>query len=333
MSLSENQPNPVDKQAEYIEDEIELIDLLRVIWKWKYLIIGGTAICAVVALVISLLLPKIYRIETVIRPGILNIGEEGKYTFIDTPENIKALIETGIFDNEILNSLSTKGVDNSPKILQFNITLPNNSSTIKVGYESADVDQGIEILSLLGKNLTGEYRNLVNYYQNEITRDINIKKAEIQNTESIKQSSQSNIKNIEKRIYELETELVLINENTIGLNKERNTLLSRNNDENSVLSVLLYSNTIQQNLQLANEYKDEIKNLKFEKESQLQIISKLNNELQILLAEIENLKFKKNSIQNIQIVRKPASNSIPVKPKNEVECYIGCVNRSFFAWL
>ena len=313
MKQSAGQSESVNKQAEYIEDEIELIDLLRVIWKWKFIIIGGTFVCAAAALVISMVMPKIYRIETVIRPGILSIEAEGDNIYIDTPENIKALIETGIFDNEILSSLSKIGTDNIPKDLQFNITLPKDSSTMRVGYESSHIEQGVEILSILGRLLTEEYRNLVKYYQNEIDRDINIKKAEIQNATTIKQSNESKIKNIEKRIHELESEIVLINENTAGLNKERNKLLSKNKDESSILSVLLYSNTIQQNLQLANEYKDELKNYKLQKETELQNNSVHENELQRLLAEIDILEFKKNNIQNIQILRKPASNAFPVE--------------------
>ena len=46
-------------------------------------------------------MPKIYRIETVIRPGILSFIEDGKTVYIDTPDNIKALIETGAFEKKI----------------------------------------------------------------------------------------------------------------------------------------------------------------------------------------------------------------------------------------
>ncbi len=318
MTQTASQSEPLKYQTDYPEDEIELIDLLRVIWKWKYLIIGGTLVCAIAATVISLILPKIYRIETVIRPGILSIGEQGEKIYIDTPENIKALIETGIFDNEILNSLGKPGMDNVPKALRFKITLPKNSSTIKVGYESSLIEQGIETLDYLGRLLIKEYRNLVKYYQVEVDRDINIKKAEIKNISTIKQSNESSIKNIEKRIHELETEIVLINENTASLNKERKKLLLQEKDESSILSVILYSNTIQQNLQLSNVYKDEINELRINREIELQKISQLENEFQILVTEIDSLAFKKNSIQNIQIMQKPYSSPYPIKPRKKL---------------
>ena len=39
-----NQKDRVQNGAVTPDDEIELIDLLGSLWKWKYLIIGGTAL-------------------------------------------------------------------------------------------------------------------------------------------------------------------------------------------------------------------------------------------------------------------------------------------------
>ena len=315
MTQSANQSEPVRNQTNYPKDEIELIDLLRVIWKWKYLIIGGTLVCAVAALVISTIMPKIYRIETIIRPGILSFHESGKNTYIDTPDNIKALIETGAFEKRILDNLNESNLPDIPRELLFKVTLPKSSSTLKINHDTPHVEQGIAILKFLGKFLMEEYGNLVEFFQNEIDRDINIKNAGIQKINTMKRSHETNIENITKRIHELEKETVFINKNTSYLNKERNKLLSKGKDESNILSVILYSNTIQQNLQLANDYKNEIKNLKLTKETELQQISELENEFQIQLAEIENLKIKKSNIQNIQIIQNPYSSKYPVKPK------------------
>jgi len=52
----------------------------------------------------------------------------------------------------------------------------------------------------------------------------------------------------------------------------------------------------------------------------------LKSELQRTLSEIDSLEFKKNSIQNIQIMQKPYSSKYPVKPKT-----IKIVVLAFFA--
>ncbi len=75
--MSAKHSEPVKSQTDIPEDEIELIDLLRVIWKWKYLIIGGTFAFALVAVIISLNMTKIYSVDTILEPGILNIINDG----------------------------------------------------------------------------------------------------------------------------------------------------------------------------------------------------------------------------------------------------------------
>ncbi|MBW2251217.1 MAG: hypothetical protein JRF60_11460, partial [Deltaproteobacteria bacterium] len=120
--------NP-DEHRYYPEDEIELIDILRVIWKWKNLILLGTVFCGVLAAIISLNMEKIYSIDMVLRPGILSIEEGGKNVYIDSPQNIKALIESGMFDNDILDYLKNNNADNIPEELRFKVTIPKLSDT------------------------------------------------------------------------------------------------------------------------------------------------------------------------------------------------------------
>ena len=318
MSSTESQSESVNYKTGYPEDEIELIDILRVIWKWKYFIAGGTIVCAIAAILISLMLPKIYRIEMLIRPGILSYSEDGKSTNIDTQDNIKALIEAGAFDLIILNQLAKSNGDNIPDELKIKVTFPNASNAIKINYETAQIEQGIMILDLLANLLIKEYSNFVEYYHYELDREFNIAKAEIEKINSIKHSIEINISNIETRINELRTGIVSVNENTNYLKKERMNLLSKKQSESNILSAILYSNTIQQNLQLANAYENQINNLQLQKEAELQNISKMENLSQIELEKIKSLEIKKSNIQNIKIIRKPYSTPYPIRPRKKL---------------
>lgn len=325
MSQKKSQSESVNYKTDYSDDEIEIIDVIRVILKWKYLIIGGTAVCAIAAIIISLMLPKIYRIETLIQPGILSLSDDGKSIYIDTPENIKSLIETGVFELRILNNLAKSDGVNIPEALQFKVTLPDGYNTLKITYETPQIEQGIQILDFLGKFLIEEYSNFIEFFKSNIDSDLNITKAEIQKFSSIKHSSEVNINTIEKRIHELEAGIVVVNENTNHLNKERNKLLLKEKNESNILSAILYSNTIQQNLQLANEYEDEIKNLKLIKENELQKISGLENNIQRELAKIKGFENKKSNIKNVQIIRKPYSTKYPVKPRKRFNVILATV--------
>jgi LPS O-antigen subunit length determinant protein (WzzB/FepE family) len=64
-------------------EEIELIDILRVIWKWKYFIAVSTLLFAAISGILSLHMTKIYQVDMVLQPGIVRMGEGGKNTYID----------------------------------------------------------------------------------------------------------------------------------------------------------------------------------------------------------------------------------------------------------
>ena len=56
------------------EQEVELIDYLRVIWKRKGLIVGGTLLAGATALVVSLSMPKTYETSRTLKIGVLAGG-------------------------------------------------------------------------------------------------------------------------------------------------------------------------------------------------------------------------------------------------------------------
>ena len=318
MQQKGKQSEPMRYETENRDDEIELIDIFRVIWKWKYLIIGGTVACAVAALIISSMMPKIYQIETLIQPGILSFNEDGNSIYIDTPDNIKALIEAGTFNLKIINMLANKGATDIPKILDIGVAKQDGSNTLKIIYETSQIEQGIEILELLGKFLIEEYSNFVKFFQQKIDKDLNIAKAEIEHIRSIRRSSENKINNIDKRIIELKTEIISVNENTNDLKKERIRLLEKKQNEGNILSAILYSNTIQQNLQLENDYENEIKNLMIEKETEIQKNSNLEANIQKQLSEIGILRYRKNNIQNVRILQEPHRSPSPISPKTKL---------------
>ena len=314
--MTENDQSLVETcKEEYYEDEIELIDILRVFWKWKFYIIAGTIAFGLIAAIISFNMSKIYSIDMVLRPGILSIGERGQNVYIDFPANIKALIDSNTFNHDILNYLKEIKINNVPKKLEFKVTIPSQSDTIKVQYETADIKQGLIIQKRLSKMLLEKYSSMVTYFKNEYDIKLDSLKYELDYIKGTIQSYKRNVKNIEKRIDELNSEIKLIKNNTNNLIKERNKLLSENPKEKDILSTLVYANTIQQNLSLSNNYQDDINYFQQLKEEELQKIEKSENEIANKLNDIKNLQFKKGNIQNIQFLQPATSSLYPVKPK------------------
>lgn len=101
----------IQEQQEF-EDEVELIDYLRIIWKWKWLIIVGAFFCMAAAGVIGFRMPKVYEVSTIIEPGIIGLKNNGEFQYVDSRDNIGSKIEDGVYNNKIIKRLNPDPLQN-----------------------------------------------------------------------------------------------------------------------------------------------------------------------------------------------------------------------------
>ncbi|MFO7984765.1 MAG: Wzz/FepE/Etk N-terminal domain-containing protein, partial [Desulfatiglandaceae bacterium] len=172
------QIDPDAHRYEYYEDEIELMDLLKVIWKWKYLILAGTLICAVGAALISLQMTRVYRVDTVISPGVVKVEQGGKIIHIGSAQEIKSLIETGALEGRILKRVQVPDPEVLPKSLDFESKIPKGGNELEISYETANTDFGVQVLGELNQLLVEKFKDLATYYREEYDIQIRSKASE-----------------------------------------------------------------------------------------------------------------------------------------------------------
>jgi LPS O-antigen subunit length determinant protein (WzzB/FepE family) len=61
--------SPQNQPMEVHDDEIDLRELFRVLWAGKWLISGITLTVAVIAVIVTLMMPNIYRAEALLAPN------------------------------------------------------------------------------------------------------------------------------------------------------------------------------------------------------------------------------------------------------------------------
>ncbi|MGM0454387.1 MAG: Wzz/FepE/Etk N-terminal domain-containing protein, partial [Thermodesulfobacteriota bacterium] len=392
-----------DTRENYPDDEIELIDILRVVWKWKWLIIGGTLLCAVIAGAITYNQPKVYSVDMVLRPGVAEIKEDGGYIYIDSEENIKAIIGAGTFNHRILSELNgelDKGKDakNPEKVekLDFGVELTNNTNTLKVSYETAFVERGLFVLERLHHHLKNYYEPIVERFkkkyelniqeaQTAITKTenrVSRLKSDIKATRSSMQTEMDTIKseieklkagmasqknlmeNQQKRVAEIEEEIDRVAKNTDHLVDQRNAFLKQLKNEDNILSSIIYSNTIQQNISYldtlkaqktealnkvsearasAEGYQQDIEKAqaRFEdvKEQKQSEMDRLKSQIQDAKSDraytnekIRELEFEKKSVGNLQQLQEPIRSPAPVGPRMVLNVALAFV-AAFFVML
>ena len=377
------------QRDDQFEDEIELMDYLKVLWKWKYLIIVGTLVCAIGAAVVSLNMTKIYGITTVLQSGILKVTEDGKTVYIDSPQNIKAVIETGALNGHILKNIKAPNKEDVPNSVGVKVTIPKGTNALEVLYETPNVDVGLQIMKNLNKTLLARYGKFIEKHKKQYDMDIFSKKAElsrleekvngkrnaihtteagykadvglnantISSVEAQVEAGKDQLKNLELKMTDMESEIGRISKNTNLLSGDRNRYLSSEKSKDNILASLIYSNTIQQNISYLNTLRNEMNdtreniyreraylkklesdikdlivkkeeletNTKFKIEDLKSDIRDLGTDKKYKFEEIENLKFKKNSIQNIQIIKTPKSSLSPIKPKTRLNVMLAGV--------
>ena len=315
-------------RIEYHEDEIELIDILRVIWKWKYFILFGTAVCGLAAAIISFSMPKIYRIDMMLEPVIVRIDEYGKKVYMDSVENIKTIIETNALKSEIVKYLQKNDRKNPSKSLKLTVSVPKKSEIIKVSYESGRVDFGINVLEALYQALREKYDELVKYCLNNYDNEIQSIKAEFDILEFESASFELRVKLAQKSIKNLESLINDIDKNNNILIRQRNVIQNKKNGDKNLLAVL-YNNNIQQNLSLAIQYLNDIKEYLCRIEDKNIKDKHRRYRQQELSKNIRSLEFKKGTVQNIKILQPPTASSHPVKPKIKLNVILALVTGLF----
>ena len=160
----------------HYEDEIQLMDLLTVIWKWKFLILSGIIVFALCAGIISFNMAKVYNTFMVLRPGIVKITDEGgnpeRKIYIDNINNIKGILDSEAFNNRILKNINMSEEDNFPTKIKLKTDIIKGSDTLKVSYLTSNIDAGLQILRETAKNLSMEYDNTIEYYRKNFDNDI-----------------------------------------------------------------------------------------------------------------------------------------------------------------
>ncbi|HBN27165.1 MAG TPA: hypothetical protein DD405_06830, partial [Desulfobacteraceae bacterium] len=209
----------------HYEDEIQLMDLLTVIWKWKLLILIGTIVFAFGAGIISFNMTKVYNIFMVLRPGIVKITEEGENPatkiYIDNINNIKGILDADTFNNRILKKINASKTDDYfLTAIKLKTAIIKGSDTLKVSCLTSDINAGLQILRETAKNLSSEYESTIEYYRKNFENDIIT-------SDSLVSKLVSAISNVKNEISTTEAEYNNgIHINSSQVNKKKNDIVN-----------------------------------------------------------------------------------------------------------
>lgn len=275
------------------EEEIELIDILRVIWKWKKFLILGTLLCTVFASGISLFLPEIYEASAVIEPGnipwskgeqILILSKEEQVVevpLLEDPASIKEVLLSGAYAGGLSRNLNVPS-DHLPK---FKVAIPKKTNLVKISAESID--------PTLAKNALNEIILLI---KNDLQRKLEVGLAPVKRGAEL---AQIEYENIQEKIKLVETQLTDTKKRLSALESVRANLVSSRADD--AVPIAMYAGQVQEN-------RFHYQNL----QEKLQDLRAQGQKAQVDLDKFVGLV---KGAAGIQVHQSPSISETPIKPK------------------
>ena len=173
------------QDKEIYNDEIDLREFFLTLWRSKWPIMGITFSFILIAALYSFYAPKVYRVFMVVEPGIIDITADGKYIYLDTPDNIKGKIESDAYLPRILKSLHMHpdGMD-----LDFKVTVPRNANVLIVSTEfpKNKTNFGMQILRQLLVEMQSDYAQEVRKKKDEYQKQILMKQNQFNDIETLR---------------------------------------------------------------------------------------------------------------------------------------------------
>ena len=316
------------------EDEIELMDLLNVIWKKKWAIILPTLFCVIVAGVIIFLSPSKWDIDAIIQPSkFLVQTEQGAFeeVVVVDPLQIVGMINRASYNQLIIADLNLD-INKFPKIQAENI---QDTKLVRVLIREKDVEKAKSILVSLFNHLKTELDKKVEIEIKGIDSQIKSNDIEILRKKEEIKTFKKKLTIVEQRKKEIEKEMIDTRKLIEELKKEHLLGLSKKNrSETESLAMLLYSNEIQQSLRYHNTLNELLNSKKIEEED-INLGIKNNEEgIKQLENTIDNLNERKGRIDYAELVKKPTSTLFPVSPRKKLIVIIaGIISLMIFTML
>ncbi len=337
------------------EDEIDLSQVFSVLWRRKGVILATLVICVGLAALYCAIAEKKYLISAQISPGIT--GYNGNRVQRDlSSKDLQAWFNQRAY----LAVLEGTYPENILKKVKINASFPRGSKVVSLKFYWPERKQGEKILRTVIHSLSGLSKERLNkslkvsesileeairkkknaleqlkIAQEKLKRDIDIEKNNLALVKDTVKTMVQKIDQTKMLVKDMTAKIKNVNKNTSQLIKLRNGLAR--NPKADKLSVLMYTNTIQQNISYAIELKKDITNiknsifdLKLQKRGQDTKLKKILDNIKSLEeqrdkelplksssieSEIQTLILRKESLSPVEVVQQPFSSIKPVKPK------------------
>ncbi len=322
--------------------EMDLVEFLNVLWERRWFIILPTVLIALIAGVVSYLLPPKWEVDAIIQPSKFFVqSAQGTFTevVVMDPKQLAGQISQGSYNRLIAARLNLDPRE-IPKIAAANL---RDTNLVRVSLRTGDVGEARPILNALFECIKSDLDQKVDVEVMSITSQIALKDNDIKTKELDIQSRNIEIEKTRQEIVAAGNKLKISEERSRRLLEEikgvktrideieklHKTMLAEKRESVETLGLLLYSNEIQQNFRYYNTLEEDLsaenntqEDLRLSVSGKAQIIKgfrteidKISQAISALRNDMGLLNEKKRRIDYAQLVKEPTASSNPISPR------------------
>jgi hypothetical protein len=297
-----------DTEQGYDEDGvIDLSEYIAVVIKRKNIVLGVFAGVVLVSGIKVFTAPKLYEVSALIGPPVGSVTESGAPE-LDSVGNIKAAIDSGAFDEKIVNNMK---VDEGS--LNFSVSQPKDSKILKISMsQTADkTDLGKKMVTALIGELNLSYAKFIEDKQSRIKNQIRMAQSGIVRKENDLKLKDAQFKVLADREQQCMEDLKAAKGESDKILAGRMPSAEQNGNKDTGTSLLLIT-AIQQSISYLSQLKTELSEARIKKESLVNAIENLKSAIGEDQIGIENLKMSRDAMHNIVVVQEPLVSSRPI---------------------
>lgn len=265
-------------------DEIDLIDLIRVLFKRKKMIIMTTLLITALAVAVCFVLPQKYSVSF-----LLELGQDDQGKAIVAPEAVKVAIDNDAYVDTLRSQLS---LDDKAG-LKFKVQTPKNTELLYVDYQTAQPAIGLKVLQQLRELIEVDVNTKLIQKKNRLEKEISLARIEEESWT--------------KKVTLLEAQIEQQRQSIAHLMQTRQDLFKKPSPDS--VALLLYSNEIKNSFEYLNQLNNTLT------ESQSEILS-AHVTVQMLQASYDNM-------QGLHAYKKPTVSDQPISPKKPLIIALG----------
>ena len=283
------------------EDEIDLVELIAILWRHRVLIVSICFFCTVAGIIYCLVATPLYEISAQIRPGITGYDEQGHPIRSLTPQAIRFWFSKKGYNRYTEENSAKTNKNKFP--ISIKASVEKESEFVSLSMYYPEKQNGIKILTNILKYFHQELKkslyNEVKLTINRLNEKINKLQIELEGLTEQERLTRANIKELQDKIKLFEVKLNVLNKNKSRLEEMKRRLEKqvqdiRKNTKDLILlrknminppngtgadkfALLMYSNIIQQNISY---------------------ITTLDEKIASIEKEISNFSIKEKQIKN-----------------------------------